>query len=147
MKKELGTFKRTIRGDYIRDWIVVLLLIVLFLVFKFVYFMLAASSYTDTTYVLNGIFEIGKFFFIIWVVIFVILIIAIPPDFEYNMMEDADCILFEFSDGTRRVISKSFEISKKKLYSLVLKDKEIKKTIEIPYNRKVLETLKEIQKN
>ena len=147
MRKELGTFKRTAQKDFTSYFIIILVAFLLFLAFVFGYKISEASATNvDLKMVLNEISNMGRPFFMGWVMTLIILINVMPPDFQYDIIVDAGCILFQFPNGIHKVISHQFVISKKTMYSLVLEDKEIAKTIEIPYNRKVLEVLKEIQK-
>lgn len=143
MIKVLGEFKRTSREDFRDDWFKVLiwyLLLWVILLINELWLGISILNVIKERLIITNNIEI-----ILWVVIFLVLNVFMPPDFQYSIIEDAESIYFKFADGKQMVISKSFIISKKTIYNLLLKDNENGKVIDIPYNKEVLKVLKEIQ--
>lgn len=141
MKKEIGTFERTTHKDIMHDVHVILAVALPVTVILFLYLLVAKKETLD----LELVWILGKILLSLLIggIIIILIMHLIPPDFKYCIILDNGYIIFSYPDKKTDIINKSFEVSKKTLYYLVLKDEDVE--VKIPYNRKVLKVLKEIK--
>lgn len=78
----------------------------------------------------------------LFLLVFVIAEVTLPPNFKYIINVTNDCIIFEISQEDHRRIDKNFTIVNKGKHYMVLDDGISR--IRIAYNKEVLQFLKEI---
>lgn len=147
MKKEIGTFERKAHEELAHDLCVIMITIYVVLAIFILDVLvnketLGAAVYARLLHRLANVELMYGAVLISWVL--TLIIVFMPPDFKYCIMLDNGHIIFSYPDKEPDIISESFKVSKRMWYYLVLKDEEVE--IKIPYNRKVLKVLKEIQK-
>lgn len=151
MKKEIGTFERTTRGDFKNELYLLMRALAVLLVINLLYMAVALIRYYNglevpkeiTLYVEDLIMNV-LMLMIFFGIGGIILIAIMPPDFKYCIILDGCYIIFSYPDKELDIINESFQVSKKTLCHLVLKDEEVE--IKIPYNREVWKVLKKIRK-
>ena len=84
-----------------------------------------------------------EFELVLFLVVLGMLLLIIPPDFEYSIRVLDDSIVIENSEEDYRRIDKTFNIISKKRHYLVLDDGFSR--IRIAYNKEVLQFLNEIK--
>ena len=139
--KRLGTFKRTTQEEVKHDWKYILIILAIYWGYNF---FIVLGQLTRGNMLKQLLIESMFKSLIVWAILFVLIYYSMPPDFTYTIVDNVKYIIFRFPDGSEKLISKSFEIKKRWRY-LELRDKEVKFTITIPYNKEVLKVLKEVQ--
>lgn len=129
MRKQF--FKRSVRTQMM----IVVMIVILIIIIIIISIKGLEAEYLGTFYMLS----VGSVF-----VAELIVCEVIPPDFKYYVRAEFDCITFEFSEIDHRPILRNYHEVNKDYYYMVLQD-DRGAIISIPYNKEVLEFLKQVR--